>query len=500
MKLIRPICIVITIILLAVAGSYAQDVATLPIDTAAEEADSLVLLPDHPIAEALDSLFASMYYCGFEPNLDTASLNYYGYPWDSVPELDDAYIEEQLALLDAETPFNIVDNKHVRGFIHLYSVRRRDLTSRMLGLSHLYFPMIEAELDRQNLPLEFKYLAVVESALRPDAKSRAGATGMWQFMYATGKMFDLKVNSYVDERMDPYQSTVAAGQYFHRLYKMYGNWELVLAAYNCGPGNVNRAIRRSGGKTDYWELWPHLPRETRGYVPAFIAVNYIMQNAAKHNLYPVSPITTAFEIDTVHAHQQVTFDQLTATLDLSPKLLEYLNPQYKQNLVPRTRQPQMLVLPCDKVGEFLTNEETIYAWGLEPAVADSTEENAPMVVEEVRRSHVVRNGEYLGSIATRYNVKVADIKGWNGLRSSRIHPGQKLTVYTTTERVANNSTPKKSTPAVSGSNTYVIQKGDTLWDIARSKGISVGKLRAMNTNLNAGNLKPGTKIVVGNPG
>lgn len=500
MSMIRHILVLPIAILLATSTLVAQTETDSTTVAAADSvaADTFRLMPDHPIAQMLDSLYTSMYYCGFEAAMDSAFINRYSLAQDSVPPIDEAYIAEQLAWLDAESPFNLEYNNKVRGFVHLYSVRRRGLTARMLGLSHLYFPMIEAELDRQNLPMEFKYLAVVESALRPNAKSRAGAVGLWQFMYTTGKLFDLQVNSYVDERMDPYQSTVAACQYFKRLYKMYGNWELVLAAYNCGPGNVNRAIRKSGGKTDYWELWPYLPRETRGYVPAFIAVNYIMNNAQKHNIYPVSPITTAFEIDTVYTRKQVTFEQLTGALEVSKPFLEYLNPQYKQGIVPHTREPRMIILPCDKVGLFLTNEEAVYAYGLEPAVADSVAEAEEMIVQETRTTHIVRRGEYLGIIAQRYNVKVADIKGWNGLRSSRLQPGQKLTIYQTTETLA--SKPSTPTNTAAGPHYYTIQKGDTLWDIARARGLSVNQLRSMNSNLNAGSLKPGTKIVVGNPG
>ena len=218
--------------------------------------DSLVLLPDDPILAALDSVIAHELFCSFEQTTDTSLLNIFGYSRDSVPKLSQTYIADQLAILDDQTPFNLVYNRQVQGFINLYTVRKRDLTSRILGLQSHYFPMIEEALDRHEMPLELKYLAIVESALRPSARSRAGAVGLWQFMYRTGKIYDLQVTSYTDDRMNPYKATEAACQYLKYLHGIYDNWELALAAYNCGPGNVNRAIRRSGGKKDYWELFP----------------------------------------------------------------------------------------------------------------------------------------------------------------------------------------------------------------------------------------------------
>ena len=243
---------------------------------------------------------------------DTVALNVHGFPPTYIPAWPEATYQSRLQYLDGQTPFDLTYNPVVQSYIDLYAVRKREMTSRMLGLSDLYFPVFEEYLDRHGMPLEMKYLAVVESALNPAARSRAGAVGLWQFMLPTGKMFGLKADSYVDERHDLHKSTEAACNYLTYLYKIYDNWELALAAYNCGPGNVNKAIRRSGGRKDYWEIYDHLPRETRGYVPAFIAVNYVFAHAADHNLYPVAPTYCAHEVDTVQVCYPLDLSNIAA--------------------------------------------------------------------------------------------------------------------------------------------------------------------------------------------
>lgn len=466
------------------------------------EKDSVVILPDDPILEALDNLVKLSYFEKSNFVLDTSTLNVFNYPPDSVPWFDDQVFKNRMAKIDANSPFNLAYNEKVKAFINLYAVKKKNLTSRILGLSFLYFPMIEEELDRNDLPLELKYLAVVESALNPMVKSRAGAMGLWQFMYHTGKLYHLDVTSYVDERRDPYKSTVAACGYFKFLYNIYGNWELVLAAYNCGPGNVNKAIRRSGGKKDYWDLYPFLPKETRGYVPAFIAVNYVMNFAAEHNLYPLAPRIVSHEIDTVHVERELDFLQLSNALGISVEDIEYLNPCYKKQMVPYFDKPQALCLPKDKVALFLNNEQTIYSYI--NAKADSAE--AGIVTQEVRKVHIVKKNENIGSVAKKYNCTVADLKDWNGLRSARIRPGQKLTVYV----VENGSAvPAEITPTAvekkSGGDDrknvyYTIQQGDTLWNIAKNNGVSLSRLKELNSNINHNRLTPGTKIIISTGG
>jgi membrane-bound lytic murein transglycosylase D len=478
---------------------FAENTVTDTTVVTIPEIDSVIISPDDPVLLALDNMMSAAFFTTNPLITDTVLLDVAGYCADSVPVYSDEYYVARLAELDAESPFNLDFNKNVKGFIKLYTVRRRELTSRLLGLSHMYFPMFEASLAKYDLPLEFKYLAIVESALKPTAKSRAGATGLWQFMYRTGKMYHLDATSYYDDRKDPYLATDAACQYFELLYSMYGNWELVLAAYNCGPGNVNKAIRRSGGKKDYWELWPYLPRETRGYVPAFIAVNYVMNNAAAHNLYPIAPQTTFFEYDTVYVKEEVSFEQISEALEIDMELLTFLNPRYSQQFIPKSSKPNVLYLPQNKVGLFIENEATVYTYN-EPSIDELAEkEEEERIIRETTEIHTVRNGEYLGLIAERYHVGVSEIKAWNNLRSNNLKIGQKLTIYTNKNYVAQpKMVVKKATTAANSSGTkyYTIKKGDTLWDVANTKGLSVNELQRLNSNLNSKRLQPGMKIVV----
>ncbi|MCC7050460.1 MAG: transglycosylase SLT domain-containing protein, partial [Bacteroidia bacterium] len=319
-------------------------------------------IEDDPIAAMLDSL-KNLKFFQFEQNaINNISQNTHNYDKETVPVFDDLVYERRMAKLDAKSPFGLDYNQTVRSYIDMYTIKKRWLVSRMLGLSQFYFPLFEEKLDKYNLPLELKYLAIVESAMNPSAVSPMGATGLWQFMYGTGKMFGLEVNSYVDDRRDPYKATEAACQYFKFLYDMFHDWQLVLAAYNSGPGNVNKAIRRSGGKTNFWEIKPYLPKETQGYVPAFIAVAYVMNYTKEHNLFPILPKTTYYQIDTVKTREQVSFRQLSDVLGVSTEDLEYLNPMYKHRIIPTSEMGNTLVLPVDKIGAFISNENSIYAY------------------------------------------------------------------------------------------------------------------------------------------
>ena len=280
-------------------------------------AQNTLTMTDNPVAAMLDS-FAN------QKMLEKALLkpiypknNKYKFTPDSVPRYEDFVYESRLAKLDAVSPFDLIYNPHVKGFIELYAVRKRELVSRMMGLSQLYYPMFEEVFDKHNIPLELKHLAVIESALNPNARSRCGATGLWQFMYPTGKMYGLNVSSYIDERSDVYKATEAAAEYLKSLYNMFGDWQMVLAAYNAGPGTISKAIRRSGGKKTYWEIRPFLPLETQAYVPAFIAANYVMNFPVEHNIYASTPRKTYFEVDTAILKEPMTFGQISAALDIS---------------------------------------------------------------------------------------------------------------------------------------------------------------------------------------
>ena len=493
----RILTIIFSVFLLtSFAKNDTTDISVIVIP----ELDSVIISSDDPVLLALDNMLSAAFFDSDPLITDTALLDIGGYCSDSVPVFTDEYYAAKLAELDNATPFKLDYNNNVKGFIKLYSVRRRELTSRLLGMSHVYFPMFEEQLARYDLPLEFKYLAIVESALKPTAKSRAGATGLWQFMYRTGKMYHLDSDSYHDDRMDPYLATDAACQYFELLYSMYGNWELVLAAYNCGPGNVNKAIRRSGGKKDYWELWPYLPRETRGYVPAFIAVNYVMNNAAEHNLYPIEPLTTFFEYDTVYVKEEVSFEQISEALEIDMDLLTFLNPRYTRKFIPKSDKPSILYLPQNKVGLFIENEEVVYTYNEPSSDVLAAIENEASRIREMTAIHTVRNGEYLGLIAERYHVGVSEIKAWNNLRSNNLNIGQKLTIYTKKDYVYKPKDAHKNLVTATTNSKdikyYTIQKGDTLWDVANTKGMSVNELQRLNSNLNFKLLQPGMKIVV----
>lgn len=478
---------------------------SLPLVMMAQEEDLLdtTFLKDDPIIMALDELWMGPILDAHSIETDTAALNIYGFAADSVPRYSDSVYAERLAALDAQTPFDLVYNDRVRAFIELYAVKRREQAQRLLGLQHVYFPMMESVLDQYDMPYELKYLAVVESALNPKARSGAGAVGLWQFMYATGKMYDLHQNSYFDERMDPIKSTHAACQYLNYLYGIYGKWDLALAAYNCGPGNVNRAMRRSGSKDgNYWDLYPYLPRETRGYVPAFIAVNYWMNYPSEHNLYPVEPLVTHYETDTIRLKEPMSFELISERLGVSVETLRYFNPTYRRDFVPvYTDKQSVLTLPREYAGVFIHNEDTLYAQAKEIR-EESNDGGEIKSFTEDRVYYRVRSGDYLGRIANQHHVSVSQIKAWNGLRSNNIRVGQRLVIYPngnySSSASSKSSTPKPIQTTTSGKYIYYeIKSGDTLWDIARARGTSVNELKRLNANLASNNLKPGTKIIVG---
>ena len=482
--------------------------AALPLGAWAQpDAAPVSILPDDPVMQRLDDLSQVNWLKNDPFTADTAALNTHGFAPAEVPTWDQATYRQRLAILDDRTPFGLTYNAPVQAYIDLYAVKKREQTSRMFGLAQLYFPLFEEYLDRHGMPMELKYLAVVESALNPGARSRAGAVGLWQFMVNTGKIYDLKVDSYVDERSDVHQSTEAACQYLNYLHGLNDNWELALAAYNCGPGNVNRAIRRAGGVMDYWKVYDYLPRETRGYVPAFIAVNYIFNHGADHNLYPVAPAYCAYEVDTVQVCYPLDLDLLAKVTNSDPAQLKELNPVWKQGRVPDLDQPSTIYLPVDAIGEFIANEQML-TYSYRPAVEEMRVAEQPMVQNAI---HVVRRGESLGAIANKNRVTVAQLKNWNGLRGDNIKPGQRLTIQKPATNTASKPAAKKPATATAKAATkqapdpktdivyiyHVIQPGDTLWDIARKNGVSVDEIKRMNTHLNTHKLSPGKKIKVG---
>jgi membrane-bound lytic murein transglycosylase D len=465
---------------------------------------TLLIQKDDPIAAMLDSL---AYIKLFTPGRfagEVRGINLSGMSLDSVPIVDAKVISDRIAKLDAISPFKMVYNAEVKAYIDMYANRKRNLVSRMMGLSYLYFPMFEELLAKHKMPLELKYLAIVESALNPNARSKAGAVGLWQFMYGTGKMFNLQVNSYIDERSDPYKATEAACLYLKYLYSIYKDWSLALAAYNSGPGNVNKAIRRSGGKTNYWDLRPYMPRETAGYVPAFIAASYVMHYAKEHNIQPTMPKNTFFDVDTLQIRQKVTFVQLAAVLDMTIEELRFLNPSYILNVIPETDKYHILTLPKEKIATFINNENLLYTYKAPAAVVDSlTAIN--VAIETERKTHVVKSGETITSIARNYRVSVADLKRWNNLNTTTLKKGQRLVINS--QQAKAQSTPASSekspvTPTepkkevAKETSIHIVKAGDTLWKIATKHGMTVNELTELNNISKSASIKVGQRLKV----
>jgi membrane-bound lytic murein transglycosylase D len=398
--------------------------------------------------------------------------------------LDTEVLKKRLRKLDVQSPFVIEYNPALENVIKSFLKNRTKSFERQMALAEYYFPLFEEKLSKYNLPLEIKYLAIVESALQPKAKSKVGAGGLWQFMPATGKQYKLNISTYVDERHDPIKSTEAACHYMMNMYEIFGDWSLVLASYNCGPGNVSKAIRRSGGKTDYWEIRKYLPRETANYLPAFLATMYIYEFKKEHGLVPKKAEMTYFETDTVMVKQAMTFKQLSDLLDISEAQLEYLNPIYKSKYIPSIDDEYFyLRLPKNKIGIFVSNEEKIYGYlayleqeksrnlqlALQAKKRDSIAKqdslavaaslvvanNEPVEMEEVLKKrtkevvsknfHKVKKGETLSQIADKNNVSIVNLRKWNNIKGSTINAGQSLVIQTT-KKVTVNEVVKKPKP------------------------------------------------------
>jgi membrane-bound lytic murein transglycosylase D len=485
--------------------SMAQETADTLLQPAEKEA-ALVSVPDDLesgddyIMDMLDSLVAVTFFSNNTFVDDTSALNKYGFAPDYVPDYPDSVVIARLDDLNRETIVELTYNNAVKNYINAYAKNRRGVASRVLGLAEVYFPLFEEYLDKYDMPLELKYLAVVESALNPTANSRAGAKGLWQFMYGTGKMYGLKVTSLVDDRFDPIKATDAACRHLQDLHDIYGNWSLAMAAYNSGAGNVNKAIRRAGGTKSYWAVWPYLPRETRGYVPAFIAVAYIMNYAAEHNLYPVHPGIFHQQIDTVVVNDVLSFDQLSEFLGIPEEELKFLNPAYKAGIIPSTSdQKYILRLPFTHVGTFVEHEEELYAYKTEKGI-EKEKLLAEIKKAQERNIHVVRSGENLGLIAQRYRCSVNSLKSWNNLRSNTIYPGQKLVVYAPGYTASGASSSSQSSPKLKDVSNleqgyHTVKSGENLGLIAAKYNCSVADLKAWN-KLSGNTIRPDQKLMV----
>jgi membrane-bound lytic murein transglycosylase D len=421
-----------------------------------------------------------------------------------IPDFPDSIYIQRLAAINSliELPFNRI----VRNFINVYTQKQRDKVEVMLGLTDFYFPIFEEILDMYQLPQELRYMPVIESALNPRAVSRAGATGIWQFMYGTGRMYNLTINSYVDERRDPIASSHAAARFLRDLYSIFNDWTLVIAAYNCGPGNVNKAIRRAGGKRNYWDIYYYLPRETRGYVPAFIAANYTINYYKEHNLKPASisiPPTT----DTLMVSGMLHLQQVSEVLQIPLKVLRDLNPQYKLDIIPAKNKLHPLRLPLEFVGPFIDRENEIFAYKesvfFNPNVLASPSQFTSSYQHDVPSGskkivYKVKDGDVLGKIAERHGVSVSQLRSWNNIRGNLIRIGQNLTIYVP-ERTAQRLGYSQDVATEISDNNFIyykVKSGDTLWEIAQMyPGVSHSDIKRIN-NLTNDKLVPGQTLKI----
>ncbi len=361
------------------------------------------------------------------PYVFPGDLNIYGFDQGDIPTYSDSAYQYRLSLLESEIPLEY--NQQVKAYIDLYAVRKRQLVSKVLSTSKFYFPIFEEVFDRENIPLEMKYLAVIESALNQQAISPVGAAGLWQFMAPTGRMYGLRTDSYIDDRKDIVKSTEAAVKYFKNSYRLYGDWLLVIASYNCGPGNVSKAIRKSGGKRNIWEIMPYLPRETRGYVPAFIAAAYVMNYASAHNIYPAEE-QMYYQLDTVMVDNTMSIEQLALALNITSEEIKQLNPSLKRGVIPFSPNGIAITLPYHhavRVGA-LRNDSNFMANVTGELIALNREAQQS---RNTRVIYKVKNGDKLLRIARKYDVTVAELKQWNKgkIRNNKVNKGQKIIIY-----------------------------------------------------------------------
>jgi membrane-bound lytic murein transglycosylase D len=431
------------------------------------------------------------------------------YEANEIPQFSDEVYCERLAKMDNMSPFEFKCNESSLSIVKFFATKRRDFARVVMGRSAIYFDMFEEMLAKYDMPIELKYLAVIESGLRPQVKSRAGALGLWQFMYRTGLYYGLEENSYIDERMDPVLATDAACRYLKKLFEIYNDWNMALAAYNAGPGNVNKAIRRSGGKTTYWEVRPFLPRETQGYVPNFIGAAYILTYHKEHNLVPIQAKLHNAQLDTICLTRAVRMDRITEVTGWDLDEIKALNPIYKTNYIPQTNPPQCITGPMEQIGRIIASEDQIYgpapvvvekdsvlADDLEGVSDDVKEKKDDVAEKEVKAAtenkvifHTVRRGESLGSISQQYNVTVDDIMGWNNMSSTRVNSGQRLKIGGKTGAIP--SKPKQPTVRY-----YSVRSGDNFSTLARRHGLTQTQLRKLNPGVNVNRLDIGQKLRV----
>jgi membrane-bound lytic murein transglycosylase D len=480
----------------------------------------------------LDSLL-NLYYVQMGIQIEDADSLIYMNTDSLIADFPDSVYIERMGRLPMVMEMSY--NRVVKNFIDMYTHNRRDRVEIMLRLTDYYFPMFEEVFDKYGIPEELEYLSIIESAMNPRAVSRAGATGMWQFMYYTGKTYGLTINSLVDERRDPLKSTIAAASFLKDLYEIYKDWTLVIAAYNCGPGNVNKAIRRSGGKRNYWDIYYYLPRETRGYVPAFMAAAYVMNYSKEHNLYPAT-VDFEFHTDTIMIHDKLHLKQVSEVMGIPVEQLRDLNPQYKYDIIPGDSKPFALRIPQKQSMRFIELQDSIFAWKdsiyfnkdnliISPTAKTTYLADLP-ADKYTKLIYTVKSGDNLGFISTWYNVQLSDIRYWNNIRQNRIRSGQKLVIYVPrgrTDRYRNienmSFTEKQASVGNPISNPvdlkpailpqpitssqigdyiyYTVRSGDTLWEIAKKfQGMTDTEIASLNNLRNGDSIKPGQVIKI----
>lgn len=492
--------------------------------SAAEPYDTIIIRSDNSaerISRDLDSLTSSWYVKLAIKNL--------GYKADSVGiQYPDTVYERRLSRINSV--INLPYNSIIRNHIHVYTIKQREKFAAVLGLMDYYFPMIEDIFDSYGLPAELKYMAVIESALNPNAVSRMGATGLWQFMFSTGRMYGLTINSIVDERRDPVKATHAAARYLKDLYNIFDDWTLVIAAYNCGPGNVNKAIRRSGNKKDYWDIFYRLPRETRGYLPQYVAAAYGVNYYAEHGIKPL-PLSIPISTDTIVVNKDIHLSQISGVMGIPLGELKALNPQYRTGLVPGSSRPQSLTLPMAHLGDFIDLNDTIRNYRSDVYLSKNTRiadperyTYAPVSVKDKSKlNYTVKSGDNLGYISEWYRVSLTDLRLWNNIYRNTIRVGQKLAIYVDPSRseyfakINSMSFPEKqallgkSIPAnthqpvadrvpseIEGEfEVYTVRSGDTIWDIVKMYGnVTTTDVLNLNSISDPQKIKVGQKLKI----
>lgn len=523
--------------------SLLQEVDALKDTASVEEMETIVerksfslldgVAPETYSQEVTDSLLDIWYLHRQAKNAFDGS-----YDMDSVHFTSNVPDKVFLERLDKMNSFiTLPYNETVRNYIILYAEKMPTKMAHMLALASYYFPIFETVLNQYDMPEELKYMAVIESALNPVAVSRAGAKGMWQFMYTTAKNYGLTINSYVDERLDPFKAADAAAKYMYDSYRIFGDWNLAISSYNCGAGNVNKAIRRCGGSSDFWKVYDYLPRETRGYVPAFVGAMYAFTYYKEHGIVP-EKVQMPAHLDTFQIHRMLHFQQVRDLTGISLEELRNLNPQYIHDIIPGNEKEYILRLPLKYSGKFIECEDSVYTHRASELFNPSTLRNiANSGVGGNRITYRVKSGDYLGRIASKYHVSVAQLKKWNHLRSNNLKIGQVLVIYkgggpavaskpasTSTKPASTGTTKPVGTAAASdqtssskeevkvnaasdknlfpgskqssgGVEIYVVKKGDTLYSIAKAyPGISANDI--MKANGIGTSIKPGMKLKI----